>query len=108
MSPGTSSETANVPMGREFSFGPFRFQPERQLLLEGNSAVRIGGCALDILLALVERAGSIVTKEELFSRVWPNLVVEEGNLRTQIAMLRELCPGSNALHGTIDVVADLA
>jgi predicted ATPase/DNA-binding winged helix-turn-helix (wHTH) protein len=104
MSPGQPSETAIAPIGREFTFGPFRFQPERQLLLEGNSAVRIGGRALDILLALVERAGSIVTKEELFSRVWPNLVVEEGNLRTQIAMLRRaLNDGRNGARYVVAV-----
>jgi len=38
---------------------------------------------------LIERAGELVTKEELFARVWPGLVVDEGNIRTQVALLRK-------------------
>jgi len=43
----------------------------------------------DLLLILVERAGEIVGKEELLARVWPNVVVEEGNLRLHITSLRK-------------------
>src|SRR5258708_16614119 len=86
---GALSEDAAAPVGREISFGPFRLQPERQLLLEGDKAVRIGSRALDILIALVERSGELVTKDELVARVWPKLMVEEGNLRSQISLLRK-------------------
>ena len=40
---------------RSFAFGPFVLIPERQLLLKDEAPVRIGGRALDILTALVER-----------------------------------------------------
>ena len=73
-----------------FSFGPFRLIPSEQLLLEGETPVRLGSRALDILVALVERAGEVVTKEELVRRVWPNTFVEEGNLRVHIAALRKV------------------
>jgi len=86
---GAPSEVAADRAGREIAFGPFRLQPERQLLLEGENVVRIGGRALDILTALVERPGELVTKDELLSRAWPRLVVDEGNLRAQIALLRK-------------------
>lgn len=62
--------------------------PERQLLLDGEGPVRIGSRALEILLALVERPGELLTKSELMARVWPDVVVDEGNLRTQVALLR--------------------
>lgn len=58
-------------------------------MLLGEKRVRIGGRALDILLALVERPGEVVTKPELLARVWPNAVVDEGNLRSQIGLLRK-------------------
>lgn len=73
---------------REVTFGPFRLQPERQLLLEGDTPVRIGSRALEILVALVEQPGEVLTKDVLMARAWPNVVVDEGNLRTQIALLR--------------------
>jgi len=86
---GALPEAAVDHTGREIAFGPFRLQPERQLLLEGGNVVRIGGRALDILIALVERPGELVTKDELILRAWPKLVVDEGNLRAQIALLRK-------------------
>jgi predicted ATPase/DNA-binding winged helix-turn-helix (wHTH) protein len=73
---------------RSFAFGPFRLLPARQLLLRGEKAVRIGGRALDILTALVERPGELVTKSELFARAWPDTTVDEGNLKVNMAVLR--------------------
>jgi predicted ATPase/DNA-binding winged helix-turn-helix (wHTH) protein len=73
---------------RAFSFGPFRFLPTRQLLLEGETPVRLGSRAVELLAALVERPGELVSKSELFARVWPNTVVEESNLKVHIAALR--------------------
>ena len=88
MSTGAPSDAAGYQTAREITFGPFRLQPERQLLLEGERAIRIGGRALEILVALVERPGELLTKDELVARAWPTVVVDEGNLRAQIALLR--------------------
>lgn len=69
-------------------FGPFVLQPERQLLMRGEMPIRIGGRALDILTALVERPGRLIDKQELRTRVWPNVFVEEANLKAHVALLR--------------------
>ena len=53
------------------SFGPFRVLPNQRLLLEGDQPPRLGSRALDLLVALVERAGELVSKGELMARVWP-------------------------------------
>src|SRR5262249_46039049 len=71
------------------SFGAFQLRPAQQLLLARDRPVEIGSRALDLLIALVERPGEVVTKEELFARVWPDTVVDESNLRAQIAALRK-------------------
>ncbi|WP_136623722.1 ATP-binding protein [Bradyrhizobium centrolobii] len=60
----------------------------QKLLLKGHEPVAIGSRALDILIALVERAGEVVSRRELVGRVWPDVVVEEANLRVHIAGLR--------------------
>jgi len=76
--------------GPTLVFGTFRLLPQQKLLLQaGDKPVRLGGRAFDLLLTLVERAGEIVGKEELLARVWPNVVVEEGNLRLHITSLRK-------------------
>jgi DNA-binding winged helix-turn-helix (wHTH) protein len=69
-------------------FGPFRLFPAERRLLRGETPVQIGSRELDILIALVERAGEVVTKRELFARVWPDVVVEESSLRVHVAGLR--------------------
>jgi DNA-binding winged helix-turn-helix (wHTH) protein len=70
------------------SFGPFRLVATRRLLLEGHKPVRLGSRAFDILTALVERAGEVVSKEELIARAWPTTFVEEANLTIQVSALR--------------------
>jgi DNA-binding winged helix-turn-helix (wHTH) protein len=64
------------------------FQP-RGLLKKADKPIASGGRALDILIALVERAGEVVTNKELISAVWPDVVVEKSNLRFQMATLRK-------------------
>jgi DNA-binding winged helix-turn-helix (wHTH) protein len=58
--------------------------------LEGETPVRLGSRALEILIALVEHAGELVTKGELMARVWPDTFVDEGSLRTNVANLRRI------------------
>jgi DNA-binding winged helix-turn-helix (wHTH) protein len=81
-------EQAALPAERAFSFGPFRLLPAQQLLVEADRPVRLGSRALEILVTLVERAGELVTKDELVARVWPDTHVEEGNLRVHVAAVR--------------------
>jgi predicted ATPase/DNA-binding winged helix-turn-helix (wHTH) protein len=75
--------------GVAYLFGSFRLIPSQQTLLEGQSRVLIGGRALDLLIALVERQGELITKKELMARAWPRTVVEESNLKVHIAALRK-------------------
>jgi len=71
------------------SFGPYRLDLVQHVLREGDKPLRLGSRALEILIALVERAGEIVSKNELLSRVWPKSVVQEATLRVHIAALRK-------------------
>jgi DNA-binding winged helix-turn-helix (wHTH) protein len=70
------------------TFGQYRLDAHERLLERNGVAVALRSRALDILIALVERAPEIVDKRELFARIWPNRVVEESNLRCQISALR--------------------
>ena len=71
-----------------YAFGDFVLLPDRQLLMHGGSIVRMGNRALELLTVLIQRAGELVTKRELMDRVWPNIFVEEGNLKVNMAVLR--------------------
>jgi DNA-binding winged helix-turn-helix (wHTH) protein len=69
-------------------FGPFRLLPTQFLLLEGDKPVSLGSRALEILIALLERRGQLVSKQELMARVWPNVFVEPANLTVHMSALR--------------------
>jgi predicted ATPase/DNA-binding winged helix-turn-helix (wHTH) protein len=71
------------------SFGPFDLLPPERLLKKANEPIPLGGRALDILIALAERAGEVVTHKELIERVWADVNVEETNLRVHISALRK-------------------
>ena len=77
-----------VSADQAIAFGTFRLLRSQQLLLEADRPVSVGSRALALLVALVERAGEVVSKEELIAKVWPETHVEEGNLRVHMAALR--------------------
>ncbi|MFD1729333.1 winged helix-turn-helix domain-containing protein, partial [Rhizobium viscosum] len=71
-----------------YCFGNCRFTPARQSLLCGDIPIRLGSRAMDLLHALVRQPGQVVKKSELFEAAWPNLFVDESNLKVNIAALR--------------------
>ena len=81
----SSSATAEQAL----EFGRFRLLPRRRQLLADGDPVELGTRAFDLLLALLEADGTLMTKEELISRVWPGIVVSEENLKVQVAVLRK-------------------
>jgi predicted ATPase/DNA-binding winged helix-turn-helix (wHTH) protein len=81
-----------------FAFGSFRLIPAQRMLFEDGKPLRLGGRALDILVALVERAGETIRKDQLIARVWPDTVVDEGALRVHVAALRKALGDGRAGH----------
>jgi predicted ATPase/DNA-binding winged helix-turn-helix (wHTH) protein len=70
-------------------FGGFTLHPKQRALYEGERPVKIGGRAFDVLVMLVENAGSVVSPSDLIAKVWHDVVVGEANLRVHIASLRK-------------------
>src|SRR6266498_5809131 len=79
-----------------YRFGPFELQPDNRRLLKDGATIVLRPRAFDLLAALVERAGHLVTKDELLDQVWPKLVVEEAALHVQVSALRKVV-GSEAI-----------
>jgi predicted ATPase/DNA-binding winged helix-turn-helix (wHTH) protein len=72
-----------------FAFGRYRLFIERRRLMRENTHVELGSRAFEIMAALVEGGGGLVSKAELRKRAWPNVVVEQQNLDAQIHALRK-------------------
>lgn len=95
----SSAVYSPVPIEPSLHFARFELRVyERQLLADGEP-LALGARSFDVLLTLVQRAGQLVTKNELLDQVWPGLVVEEHNIAAQISLLRKVL--GNALIATV-------
>jgi TolB-like protein len=82
----------------ELSFGPFRIDLNRRELTRDGSRVQLGGRALDLLCVLASANGEVVSKDELMTRVWPGLVVEENNIQVHVSALRKVLDEGKGGH----------
>lgn len=87
-------------MPRIYRFGDYQLNAERRALSHRSAPVPITARAFDILHVLLEERHRVVEKDELLSRVWPDQIVEEGNLTQQIFVLRRLL-GSEQYIATV-------
>jgi DNA-binding winged helix-turn-helix (wHTH) protein len=73
-----------------FAFHAFCLDPAKRLLRSGDGQiVSLTPKEFDTLLVLVEALGSVVNKDELIARVWPDSYVGEGSLARNISVLRK-------------------
>ena len=72
-----------------YEFGPFRVDPEKQVLLREDHPVAISPKVFETLLILVRHSRQVVSKEDLMKALWPDAFVEEANLSQNIFMLRK-------------------
>src|SRR4030095_7563116 len=89
---------------RSYAFGAFGLDAAEKVLFQQDRPVPLTPKAVETLLALVERHGRLVTKEELLRIVWPDTFVEENNLAQHISLLRRVLgedPGGRELIETV-------
>src|SRR5215470_3413179 len=76
------------PPARIYEFGPFRLDPAEHLLVREGQPVTIQPKAFAVLLALVEKSGQLVHKQELLEAAWPRTHVDEASLAVAVSSLR--------------------
>lgn len=79
-----------------YRFGPYELRPAERMLLRDGVPLHLRARGFDVLLALIEQQGAVVSKPQLLDRVWAGVVVEDNNLTVQITALRKLL-GSRAI-----------
>ena len=82
------------------SLGPFTLDTRTLLLLREGDIVKVPMKTVEVLLALLDRRGEVVTKDELLRAAWPDSIVEEANLTVHVALLRKTL-GATATIETI-------
>ena len=96
--------TTTERVKRLFEFGPFRVDPEKELLLRGAETVPLTPKTFQILLVLIRHSQEVVTKDDLLKLVWPDTFVEEANLSRNIFLLRKALGESPQDHQYIVTV----
>ena len=74
--------------------GPFTLDRRTLLLLREGEIAKVPMKTVEVLLALLDRRGEIVTKDELLKAAWPDSIVEEANLTVHVALLRKTLGGA--------------
>ena len=82
-------------------FDRFRVVPHRRELLADGGPIKLGGRAFDLLMALIETSGAVISKDELMRRVWAGRIVEENTLQGAISALRKAFGADRALIRTV-------
>src|SRR4051812_31415872 len=88
-----------------FHFDEFTLDVHERRLLRGAEAVRLSPKAYEVLVALVQQQGRLVTKDELLKRLWPESFVEEGSLNVYVSALRKALGGKSHRAAYIETVA---
>src|ERR1700689_2328655 len=83
------ASTADQKTRQLYGFGPFRVDPEKELLLREDEAVPIAPKAFQVLLVLIRHSKQVVSKDDLLKTIWPDTFVEEANLSRNIFLLRK-------------------
>ena len=76
-------------MPSSWVFGEVEIRPAERRVLRAGVPQPLGGRAFDLLLALIDRRGEVLSKDELMRQIWPGLVVEENNLTVHMSALRK-------------------
>jgi DNA-binding winged helix-turn-helix (wHTH) protein len=84
-----SERKRSSPSATRVLFGPFDLNVSERSLKKADEIIPLGARAFDILIALIDKAGEIVSKGELIEKVWPDVTVEEGSLRVHLSALRK-------------------
>src|SRR4051812_17098066 len=86
-----------------FEFEEFQLDVRGRTLRRGGETVTVTAKVFDALAILVSSQGRVVEKDELLRTIWPNTVVEEGNVHHYISTLRKVL-GENGTHRFIATV----
>jgi len=90
---------------RRYRFGPFVLDQAAYRLLRGSNLIDLPPKAVDLLLYLVQRPGTLVTKEELFHVIWPDVVVTDNALTQVVSEIRQALGDAAAAPTYVQTVA---
>jgi DNA-binding winged helix-turn-helix (wHTH) protein/Tfp pilus assembly protein PilF len=88
-----------------FRFGPFVLDTVSFRLYRNGSPVPLSPKSADLLLHLLARPSALVTKDELFKTLWPDVAVTDNALTQAVSELRQALGDDPAAPAYIQTVA---
>jgi len=93
LDPEMAAGASRIPAAssRYIRFGPFQLDQQRQEVSKNGVRLKLQGKVYQVLLALIEKQGEVVTREELRFRLWPadTHVNYDANVNTTVNKLRQ-------------------
>jgi TolB-like protein/Tfp pilus assembly protein PilF len=74
---------------RQYEFGVYRLDVHGGMLFREGDRVSLPLKAAELLVALVQAGGRVLTREQLLQQLWPDTVVQEGSLTSHVSVLRK-------------------
>jgi DNA-binding winged helix-turn-helix (wHTH) protein len=88
----------------QYEFGTYRLDTKGRILFRGSEHVVMPPRLSQLLIALVEAQGKVLTREELVRCLWPDAVVEDGSLTSHVSMLRKALGKAAQGHDFIETL----
>ena len=88
-----------------YRFGPFTLDPASYRLLKEGEVVALSPKIIDLLLYLVARPSALVTKDELFRALWPDVAVTDNALTQAVSELRQALGDNSSKPVYVQTVA---
>ncbi len=74
--------------GRSFCLGGWLVEPSLNRLSHGDATIQLELKVMDVLVCLAERAGEVVTRQEIVDRVWATEFISDNTLTHAITEIR--------------------
>ncbi len=99
--PSAGRLAAPLDGGTALTFRGYKVYPATRRLCLGDREIPIGGRAFDLLVVLLGARGTVVDQNDLMRQVWPSTIVDDSNLRFQMAVLRKALGADRDIIKTI-------
>src|SRR3954471_20309478 len=101
---GQALAIMNDQLAGEVDFGPFRLDGPNSRLLRDGKAIALTPKAFDVLRYLTSQPDRLVTKTELLSAVWPDVLVTDASIKVCVREIRKALRDSTKVPKYIETV----
>ncbi|MBL8207455.1 MAG: winged helix-turn-helix domain-containing protein [Blastocatellia bacterium] len=93
-----------TPHNALYEFESFRLDAKNGLLWSDDEVIPLKPKAIALLHLLIQHPGVVLTKQEIIDALWPDTIVEEGNLTQTMHLLRKALSHDGTPQSLIETV----